>query len=147
MPSTVTLNVTTIPETQQFTATAKDQYGNPMTGIIFAWSSSNGTVGTVDAVTGLFTANAVGTTNVTATNGTVDGTATVTVVWLPGDINGDGVLDYKDGPYLVKHELGSPGFETICADGDVNNDGVLDYKDGPYLVKHELGIPGFENIY
>jgi hypothetical protein len=64
-----------------------------------------------------------------------------------GDINGDGELTYKDGPYLVKHELGISGFETIYADGDINGDGELTYKDGPYLVKHELGISGFETIY
>ena len=74
-PSTATLNIT---ETQQFSATAKDQFGNPMTGIVFAWSSSNETVGTVND-TGFFIALATGTAMVNATNGTIVGTAEVTV--------------------------------------------------------------------
>jgi hypothetical protein len=67
-----------VDETQEFVATAKDQFGNPMAGIVFDWSSSNETVGTVNA-TGFFTALAAGTTMVNATNGTVVGTAEVTV--------------------------------------------------------------------
>jgi len=74
-PSTPTLYVG---GTQQFTATAYDQYSNTIAGIVFAWTSSNTTVGTIDA-NGLFTANATGTTTVNATNGTVNGTALVTV--------------------------------------------------------------------
>ncbi|CAD6492116.1 MAG: Cohesin domain protein [Candidatus Argoarchaeum ethanivorans] len=75
-PSTATLNVGT---TQVFTATAKDQYGNTMSGIVFTWTSSNGTVGTIDT-NGLFTATiTLGTTTIKAANGTVNGTATVTV--------------------------------------------------------------------
>ena len=68
--------------TQQFTATAKDQSGNVMAGIIIAWTSSDTTVGTIGA-TGLFTANAVGTTTITATNGSISGTASVTVSRRP----------------------------------------------------------------
>ena len=78
-PETVTLNVT---ETVLFTATAYDQYGVEMPEIIFAWTSSNETVGTIDAA-GLFTALAPGTTTVTATNGTVSGTAEVMVTYVP----------------------------------------------------------------
>ena len=76
-PSTATLYVG---GTQQFTATAKDQYGNVLPNIIFTWTSSNTTVGTIDA-NGLFTAKAVGTTTVKAENVTtgVNGTAQVTV--------------------------------------------------------------------
>jgi len=78
-PSTATLYVG---GTQQFTATAKDQYGNVLPNIIFTWTSSNTTVGTIDA-NGLFTAKAVGTTTVNATNGSVSGTASVTVLEAP----------------------------------------------------------------
>ncbi len=85
-PTSVTLNTT---ETQNFTATALDQNNTPMPGINISWTVSNSTVGNVTplfAVTGpdgnvsaKFTALAVGTTNVTATNGTVSGWQTVTV--------------------------------------------------------------------
>ena len=64
--------------TRQFAATAKDQNGNVMTDVAFAWTSSNETVGTVDA-NGLFTALAAGSTTVTASAESVTGTAAVTV--------------------------------------------------------------------
>jgi hypothetical protein len=80
-------------ETKTFTATAKDQDGNLMEGINITWRSSNTTVGTVSpasATTGsagtattTFTALAVGTTKITATNDTVSGEATVKVVSRP----------------------------------------------------------------
>ena len=87
-PPTKTLYVG---DTQQFTATAKDENDNPMAGIIIAWTSSNTDVGTVSpatAKTGLdgtatttFTASAVGTTTVKAENVSTDksGTASVEV--------------------------------------------------------------------
>ena len=81
-PETATLNVS---ETQQFTATAKDQLGNERSGIAFEWSSSNEAVGTIDA-NGLFTALADGDTRVKAENGTVNGTAEVTVTSGAPDI-------------------------------------------------------------
>ena len=79
-PGEVTLNIT---EEQQFTATAYDQLGKEMVGVEFTWSSSNETVGTVDA-NGLFTAKYPGFTfvNATAPNG-VKGTASVTVTYTP----------------------------------------------------------------
>ncbi|RJS84013.1 PGF-CTERM sorting domain-containing protein, partial [Methanophagales archaeon] len=91
--------------TEQFTATAYDQYGAEMPDIVFAWSSSNEAVGTVDA-TGLFSALAAGTTTITATNGTVSGTASVTVkrhyvggggrAAAPRDTDGDGISDIDE---------------------------------------------------
>ncbi|CAD6492118.1 MAG: hypothetical protein ANIMEMIM_00266 [Candidatus Argoarchaeum ethanivorans] len=74
---TATLNIT---ETQQFTATAKDQYGNTMPAIIFTWSSSNTATGVINQ-NGLFTANAPGTTTVKAANGSINGTASVVVIF------------------------------------------------------------------
>ena len=67
-----------IGDTRAFQATVLDQFGNPMTGITVTWASSNGTVGTVDAG-GVFTAKAAGTSTVTASAGSVSGTAAVTV--------------------------------------------------------------------
>ncbi|HEX7627570.1 MAG TPA: Ig-like domain-containing protein [Candidatus Methanoperedens sp.] len=62
---------------QKFTAVARDQNGNVMTPLL-SWTSSNGTVGTIDA-SGNFNALAAGTTTIKAANGTVNGTASVTV--------------------------------------------------------------------
>ncbi len=65
--------------TQQFNAIGIDQNGMPgdPTGPI-TWTSSDTNVGTIDN-SGLFTALAVGPTTITATNGTVSGTASVMV--------------------------------------------------------------------
>ena len=74
-PSTADLDVGA---TQQFTATGYDAGANPIA-ISPTWSSTDHTVGTIDPVTGLFTANADGSTTVRATVGTTVGTASVTV--------------------------------------------------------------------
>jgi uncharacterized protein YjdB len=74
IPTTVTLSVG---NTQTFTA--KDQFNDTM---IVTWNSSNETVGTIDA-NGKFTALALGTTNITASNGTVNMTASVIVSETP----------------------------------------------------------------
>ena len=68
--------------TQTFTATTLDQSGNAIAATV-AWSSSNATVGTINANTGVFSAIAAGTTTVNATNGSVTGTAAVTVTAAP----------------------------------------------------------------
>jgi hypothetical protein len=72
----------TIGQTQTFVATGFDQSGNPTTiSPEVVWSSST-SAGTINATTGVFTANNAGTSVITAqngTNGTVSGTATVTV--------------------------------------------------------------------
>lgn len=75
---------------QTFTATAKDQNGNPMQGIVISWSSSNTNIGTVSpskVITGIygqattkFTAKRQrGTITVSANSGSISGSATVTV--------------------------------------------------------------------
>ena len=71
--------------TQQFTATALDQFGQPISPQpLFSWSRSGG--GTISA-SGLFTAGATagGPFTVTATSGSVFGTASVTVTSAPAD--------------------------------------------------------------
>jgi PGF-pre-PGF domain-containing protein len=74
-PASVTLDGG---EVQQFTATAYDQTGSVMPHIAVTWTTSDGTVGTID-VNGLFTARSAGSATITAANGTVTGSATVTV--------------------------------------------------------------------
>ena len=73
-PSSANLFVGAI---QKFTAAPKDQNGDPID-VAITWTSSNTTVGNVDA-SGNFTASAPGTTTIKAANGTVNGTAAVTV--------------------------------------------------------------------
>jgi S-layer protein (TIGR01567 family) len=85
--TTITVSPTTaskaVGATQTFTAAGFDQNGTTITiSPAEFWSSSNITVGTIDSASGVFTALAAGTTNITATNGTggtVSGNASVTV--------------------------------------------------------------------
>ncbi len=66
-------------ETIQFTATAYDSIGCAVEGITtFTWTSSNGTVGTVTA-DGIFSARYEGTSEISASVGSIHGTAQVTV--------------------------------------------------------------------
>jgi uncharacterized protein YjdB len=73
-PSTATL---ARGSTLTFTAQPKDQFGNPVSATI-TWNSSNTAVGTITQ-NGLFTALSAGSTTITASNGSVSGTASVTV--------------------------------------------------------------------
>ncbi|MCL4436828.1 MAG: Ig-like domain-containing protein [Thaumarchaeota archaeon] len=81
-PSTVTLAVN---GTQTFTAAAKDQYSHAFNTTI-TWSSNSTTVGTINSTTGKFTAHANGIAKITAKSGTVNGTATVTVLDLSSPV-------------------------------------------------------------
>lgn len=75
-PTPVTL--TAVGATQLFSATARTSDNTVVSGATFTWSSSDPAVASVDD-TGLVTALAGGTTNITATSGTVSGSATLTV--------------------------------------------------------------------
>jgi hypothetical protein len=78
-PNTVTV---TVGGTQQFSVTAYDIYYNAIPGVNFIWTTN---VGSVNA-TGFFTAQTIpGTGTVTATNGTINVSATVTII--PGPVN------------------------------------------------------------
>jgi plastocyanin len=64
----------TATRTRQYTATAKDSTGNTVGGVVFAWSSSNTAVATVNPTTGLVTSGTTnGTANIIATSGAVSG--------------------------------------------------------------------------
>jgi hypothetical protein len=78
-------SVTLVPGgTQQFTASALDQFGSAMaTQPSFTWSIDTGGVGTVSSH-GLYTApSSTGTATVRATAGSMSGTASVTVTTIP----------------------------------------------------------------
>ncbi|HYG82214.1 MAG TPA: lamin tail domain-containing protein, partial [Pyrinomonadaceae bacterium] len=72
-----------IGQSQQFTATAYNAAGNPMSGVIFTWESSNTTVATIDE-NGLATGRAEGTTQIRArARGVTSAPATLTVRFVP----------------------------------------------------------------
>lgn len=84
--------------TQQFSAVARDQFGNPMaTQPAFTWSLAAGGVGTVSA-SGLYSAPATGTgsATVTATTGGKSGSAAVTVTsGTTADVTSGLVRNYR----------------------------------------------------
>jgi len=110
-------------DTQPFTATAYDQYVNEMPNIAFTWTSSNETVGTIDE-NGLFDANATGTTTVTAANGTVNSTTTVTVLALPLAVW---------GPYITGTTTDS---SIINWKNENATTGVVNYATETYYQEH-----------
>ena len=68
--------------TQQLTATLKDAAGNPLTGRVVTWESSDPALATVTE-TGLVTGRAVGSVTITATSEGQSGAAVVTVTPVP----------------------------------------------------------------
>ena len=78
-PGTVALLVT---QRQQLTGTVTDANGNTIPGQTITWESSNSAVAAV-GTTGLVIAVAPGTATITATSGSVHGTADVTVSLVP----------------------------------------------------------------
>ena len=74
--------LTALGETARFTAEVRDQNGQVMAGAAVAWASSDPSVAMVDGA-GLVTAAANGAATVTATAGSVSGTAAVTVTQSP----------------------------------------------------------------
>jgi DNA/RNA endonuclease G (NUC1)/PKD repeat protein len=75
--------------TQQFTATAYDASNQPISGVTFTWASSATSIATVNS-SGLATGVSGGDADITATSGSVVGTATLHVIgvapYVPPDI-------------------------------------------------------------
>jgi hypothetical protein len=71
--------------TQQLAATVRDQSGAAMSGVTVTWSSSDTTVVRV-SLTGLVTAVANGSAQITAAAGAASGSATVTVAQVPSQV-------------------------------------------------------------
>ena len=73
-----TAELTALGATEQLRAEVRDQNGQVMTGATVTWASGSAAVATVDP-TGLVTAAGNGTATITATAGSVSGSATVSV--------------------------------------------------------------------
>jgi len=72
----------TLGQTVQLAATLKDSIGNPLNGRSITWSSSDGTVATVNG-SGLVTGVVAGAATITATSEGKSGTAAITVTVVP----------------------------------------------------------------
>jgi uncharacterized protein (TIGR03437 family) len=92
---------------QQFTARGIDQFGNELSGLTFAWESSDKSAATIDQ-TGLAAGVSQGLSTIRATAQNLSGTATLNVM----------------APTLVVNELLAD--PPSGADGDANHDGTRD---------------------
>ena len=70
-------------ETQLYSAAAYTSYDVQIAGVTFMWESSNTTTATINASSGLATAQNAGSTTITATGGGQSGTASLTVTEPP----------------------------------------------------------------
>lgn len=83
VPATITISPSSasvqIGGSQLFTASVKDASGNVLTGQTVTFTSSNLLVGTIGNLSGIVNALASGTTTITATDGSLSASATLTV--------------------------------------------------------------------
>jgi hypothetical protein len=124
---------------ESFSATAKDQHGNVMTGVTFAWASSASNIATVDASSGVAMGLLPGMTQITASaNGVTSNPASLTVT--PGFLvtrsmsvarsdatatllnNGTVLIagGTESGNYLSEAELYNPASGTFTVSGSLN---------------------------
>ena len=87
-------------ETVHLIVTVQDQYGQAMSGVTVAWTSSDVSVATVSA-SGVVTATAVGTVTVTATADSASGSSEVTVEEHPDRAALVALYNGTDGPNWV----------------------------------------------
>ncbi|WP_440950380.1 PKD domain-containing protein [Methanosphaerula subterraneus] len=123
IPASATVNVS---ETKQFAGKAIDSDGLNVPGLNYTWSSSNETVGTISQ-TGLFTARAPGSANITASNGGISNTSIVTVLSSQPLPVADFTANVTSGslPLTVQFIDASTGSPTAWA-WDFTNDGTVD---------------------
>ncbi len=157
VPSVPVASVTVTPSsasvvtgaTLQLTATPKDASGNPLSGRVVIWGSSNTAVATVSG-SGLVTGVAVGATTIAATSEGQSGTATITVSTQQAgafghviivaeenhnyaDVVGSASMPYLNGLtttyglatnyYANTHPSIGNYFELTVGDTIINNDG------------------------
>ena len=122
-PASATLHVD---ESMNFTVNVYDADGVLMSGAVPVWSSSNTTVGVVDAATGFFEALSAGTTTVAATAEGVTSLAHVTVTLPDVPVASFTAMPLSgDAPLYVQFTDTSTGSITSRS-WDFDNDGVID---------------------
>jgi hypothetical protein len=57
-----------------------------------------------------------------------------------GDVNGDGVLDLKDGMLVLKIMSGIGPTEGVTLDADVNGDGKIGMAEAIYILQKVGGL-------
>ena len=144
-PATATLLLN---GTQQFTATARDQFGVALTTPpAITWSVTNGP-GSVSA-TGLYMATSTpGTATVAAASGAVSGTATVNVVttkFFVVDNTADKAFQYQaNGAFTTSNALdaGNANSRGVAANPDGSTLWVLDNDKSIYVYNSSMTLLG-----
>lgn len=118
-PTSITINPSAVNLilgfTKQFTATGTMSDGSPATLGIITWDSSSTTVASIDA-TGLASAVGIGTTNITATSGSVTSAAATLTVMGPFYVSTTG-LDSNDGLFSSTPKLSIKAAITAASVG------------------------------
>ncbi|HEY2759674.1 MAG TPA: hypothetical protein VGI75_03005, partial [Pirellulales bacterium] len=131
-------------QSQNLSATALDQFGNPLsTQPSFSWSLDAGSIGAVNS-TGQFAAplSPVGGATVRATSGSISGTAALSVSYLKGDANIDGNLTTADVAAMMVALVDLPSYQSnhslsnadMAAILDVNGDSAISNADLQALI-------------
>jgi hypothetical protein len=143
-PATVTLPLF---GTQQFTATARDQFGAIITPPAITWSVTNGP-GNV-SVTGLYmAAETPGTATVEAASGAVSGSATANVVatkFFVVDNTADKTFQYQaGGGFTTSTALGTGNSNSrgVAANPDGSTLWVLDNNKNVYVYNSSMTLLG-----
>ncbi len=147
-------------DTVRLAAAAQDANGHSVAGFSFTWESEHGAVATVDSA-GLVTAIPNGMTAVTASNGQITGTATVSVMQRPTSLqivsgnNQRGVFEQKlPEPLVVRvDDPGGAGvagvpitFAPGAERGSVSSARVATGADGRASTEWTLGFGDTQSV-
>ena len=67
----------------------------------------------------------------------MDGEIEIWVLYIRGDMNGDGTKNSADAIYLLRHTIMSAAY-PLNQSGDVNGDGKMNSADAIYLLRHTI---------
>lgn len=141
-----TFEVTVLPKEVSFiTATPKAAINSiigedlDMSSVVITVNFTDGTSKVIESGYSLsgFDKETIGNQTVTLTYREKSCTFDVTVIdYIPGDINGDGIVNMKDVTRLVNYLNDNEAYEVIKKALDVNGDGVVSIKDVTRLVEY-----------
>ena len=141
-----TFEVTVLPKEVSFiTATPKAAMNSiigedlDMSNVVITVNFTDGTSKVIESGYSLsgFDKETIGNQTVTLTYREKSCTFDVTVIdYIPGDINGDGIVNMKDVTRLVNYLNDNETYEVFKKALDVNGDGVVSIKDVTRLVEY-----------
>lgn len=171
-PATITISPTSstlqVGGTQLFTATVKDASGNVLTGQTVSFSSSNTLVGTIGNLSGIVTALSSGSTTITAADGSLNATASLSVSATQPPPSGgawpdepSGLSPVTDQPWNALNTLGwqdiynTNGYASIVSDptAPLSPSNVIQYtypsgfQSGAAPATEFVSLPGLKKVF